>query len=42
MIWKEQHDYEDFNLEDDGIINVQLCTNIDCNVEEVYIFQKDE
>ena len=23
-------------------INVHLCTNIDCNVEEVYIFQKDE
>ena len=40
--WQEQHEYEDFNLEGDGIINVHLCTNIDCNVEEVYIFQKDE
>ena len=39
--WQEQHEYEDFNLEDDGVINVHNCTNIDCNVEEVYIFQKD-
>jgi len=35
--WQEQHEYEDFNLEGEGIINVHFCTNIDCNVEEVYI-----
>ncbi len=40
--WQEQHEYEDFNLEGEGIINVHFCTNIDCNVEEVYIFQKDD
>jgi len=39
--WQEQHEYEDFNLEGEGIINVHFCTNIDCNVEEVYIFQAD-
>ena len=40
--WQDQHEYEDFNLEGEGIINVHFCTNIDCNVEEVYIFQKDD
>jgi endogenous inhibitor of DNA gyrase (YacG/DUF329 family) len=39
--WQEQHEYKDFYLEGDGVINVHNCTNIDCNVEEVYIFQKD-
>jgi hypothetical protein len=40
--WQEQPKYQDFNLEGEGVINVHFCTNIDCNVEEVYIFQKDD
>jgi hypothetical protein len=30
--WQEQHEYEDFNLQGEGVINVHFCTNIDCNV----------
>jgi len=40
--WQEQHEYEDFNLDGSGIIDVYLCTNKSCSVEEVYIFQKDD
>jgi len=40
--WQEQHEYENFNLQVEGVINVHLCTNIDCNVKEVYIFQEDD
>lgn len=40
LILQEEHDYDDFEIEEDGIIGVYICDSqiTNCNVEEVYIF----
>lgn len=38
IIWEEDHDYEEHNLEGDGVIGVYICKNTECAVSDVYIF----
>jgi len=38
LILQEEHDYDDFEIEEDGIIGKYICKNTKCQVEDVYIF----
>jgi hypothetical protein len=36
--WQEQHEYEDYGIEGEGIIGNYICQNEECAVDDVYIF----
>ena len=38
LILQEEHDYDDFEIEEDGIIGKYTCENTKCEVDDVYIF----
>ena len=40
LIWGEDHDYEDYGIEGEGIVSNLSCPNEDCNVETVIIYTK--
>jgi hypothetical protein len=39
ITWREDHDYDEHDLEGDGVISVFICDNDNCNVEDIYIFR---
>ena len=39
LIWGGDHDYEDYNLDGEGIVSNLSCPNNNCDVEVVYIYQ---
>lgn len=36
--WSSEDSYEDLDVPGNGIIGVYNCINIDCDVDDVYIF----
>lgn len=39
IIWGGDHSYEDYGLEDEGIVSNYSCSNDDCSVESILIYQ---
>ena len=42
LIWGGDHDYEDYGLEDLGIVSNYSCPNSLCDVETIIIYTKIE
>ena len=40
LIWGGDHSYEDYDLEGDGVISNNSCSNDECDVETVLIYTK--
>ncbi len=39
LLWGGDHDYEDHGLEGDGIVSNSTCTNEECEVDVVMVYQ---
>jgi len=39
LIWGGDHSYEDYGMEDEGIVSNHSCPNDDCSVETILIYQ---
>jgi hypothetical protein len=40
LLWGGDHSYEDYLLEDEGIVTNYSCTDEDCSVETILIYSK--
>ena len=40
MIWGGDHSYEDYGMDDDGIVSNHSCQNEDSNVETIIVYSK--
>lgn len=40
LLWGGDFDYEDYNMDGDGIVSNYTCLNKDCNVDMVIIYTK--
>jgi hypothetical protein len=41
LIWQNDFDYDDFDIEGNGIVGIYCCINNDCNVDEIHIYTND-
>tara|TARA_R100000541_G_scaffold51528_1_gene59037 strand:- start:725 stop:880 length:156 start_codon:yes stop_codon:yes gene_type:complete len=39
IIWLGDHSYEDYRLEDEGIVSNYLCPNDECSVESILTYK---
>ena len=40
LLWNNDFDYEDYGIDEDGIVSFYDCKNKKCNVESIEIFKK--
>ena len=42
LLWGGEHDYQDYDLEGDGIVGNNSCTNEECDVEVILIHTENK
>ena len=42
LLWRGDNDYEDYDLEGEGIVGNYTCTNEECDVDNVIIYQENK
>ena len=42
LLWGGEHDYQDYDLEGDGIVSNYSCTNEECDVDMVLIYTENK
>lgn len=42
LLWGGDNDYEDYDLEEEGIVSNYTCTNKDCDVDTVTIYTENK